>query len=43
MYQHAPTSVEGALNKSIAFREMLEQVFVFYVVHLDSHVLEAIK
>jgi len=43
MHQHATTSLEGILNKSIAFREMFEQVFVLYIVHLHSHVFEAIK
>lgn len=43
VYKHATTILEGVLNKSIGFREMLEQVFVLYIVHLHSHVLEAIK
>lgn len=43
MYKHTTTSLKGALNKSIGFREMLEQVFVLYIVHLHSHVLEAIE
>ena len=43
VYKHATTSFEGALDKSIGFREMLEQVFILHIVHLHSHVLEAIK
>jgi hypothetical protein len=43
VYKHATTSVESALNESIAFWEMFEQVFVLYIVHLHGHVCEAIK
>jgi len=43
VYQHATSSIEGALNKSIAFREVFEQVFILYIVHLHSHVFEAIE
>lgn len=43
VYQHATSSVEGVLNKSIACREMFEQVFILYIIHLHSHMLEAIE
>ena len=43
VYQHTTSSVEGVLNKSITFREMFEQVFILYIVHLHSHMFEAIK
>ena len=43
VYKHTTSSLEGALNKSIGFREMLKQILILYIVHLHSHVLEAIK
>ncbi len=43
VYKHATTGIESALNESICFREMFEQVFILYIVHLHSHVLEAIE
>jgi hypothetical protein len=43
VYQYTTAILDGTLDKSIAFWEMLEQVFVLYVVHFNSHVLEAIK
>jgi hypothetical protein len=43
VYKHATTSIKCALNESIGFREVFEQVFILYIVHLHSHVLEAIE
>lgn len=38
--QHAATPVKTLLNKLVGGRKMLEQVFIFYIVDLDNHVLE---
>lgn len=43
MDQNTAASLDGALDETIAFREMLEQILVLYVVHFDRHVLEAIE
>ena len=43
VYQHASSSIEGVLDKSIAFREMFEQVFILYIIHLHGHMFEAIE
>ena len=40
MDQYAATTVKTLLNKLVGGREMLEQVFIFYIVDLDNHVLE---
>lgn len=40
MDQHAATPVKTLLNKLVGGRKMLEQVFIFYIVDLDNHVLE---
>lgn len=41
--KNATSSIESALNESIGFRKVFEQVFILYIVHLHSHVLEAIE
>ena len=38
--QYAATTVKTLLNKLVGGREMLQQVFIFYIVDLDNHVLE---
>jgi hypothetical protein len=43
VYQYTTTRLDGTLDELIAFREMLEQILILYVVHLNSHVFEAIE
>lgn len=39
MHEDAPSIVQSFLDELICSREMLEQVFVLYIVHLHCHVL----
>jgi len=41
--QHATTGLDGSVDETIAFREMLEQVLIIDIVDLDGHMREAIE
>jgi hypothetical protein len=43
VYQHTAASLKGALDKSIAFREMFKQVLILYIVDLNRHMCEAFE
>lgn len=41
--QYATACFDGALDKAIALREMLEQILILDIIHFDSHVCETIE
>lgn len=43
MDQNSAAGFDTALNESIAFREMLEEILIFNVIYFDSLVREAIE
>jgi hypothetical protein len=41
--QHTSTRLKSALDEFVAFWEMLEQILILDIVHLDSLVCETVK